>query len=75
MLVSDSFLSMYIYIGICILKLTKTLMYEFHYNYIKKKYDDSAMLLYMYTDTDFLAYKINTDDFYISILLMMLEII
>ena len=26
------------YIGMCILKLSKILMYEFHYDYIKNKY-------------------------------------
>ena len=35
-------------------------MYEFHYNYIKRKYN--AKLLF--TDTDSLAYEIETDDVY-----------
>jgi len=54
-----------IYLGMCILDLSKTLMYDFHCNYIKNTYRDRAKLLF--TDTDSLAYDIRTDDFYADI--------
>ena len=51
-----------IYLGMSILDLSKTLMYKFHYNYVKPKWEDKSELLF--TDTDSLCYKIQTEDAY-----------
>ena len=40
-----------IYLGMSILNVSQTLMYDFWYHYIKPKYQDNAKLCYM--DTDF----------------------
>ena len=58
-------LSKPIYLGQSILDLSKTSMYDFHYDYVKPKYGDSARLLF--TDTDSLCYEIKTDNFYENI--------
>ena len=50
------------YIGMCILELSKVLMYKFHYDYIKNKYDNKSKLFF--TDNDSLLYEIKTEDAY-----------
>ena len=50
------------YIGICILKLSKMLMYKFHYYCIKIKYDNKSKVLF--TDTDISINEIKTEDVY-----------
>ena len=52
-------------LGMIILDLSKSLMYDFHCNYIKTKYGDKTKLLF--TDTDYIAYEIKTKDFYKNI--------
>jgi len=47
------------YVRMCISDLSKTLMHEFHYNYIKKKYTDCQLL---FTDTDSCFYHIKTNN-------------
>ena len=54
------------YLGMSILDISKTLMYEFHYGYMKPKYGDKVKLLF--TDTDSFMYLIETEDFYEDIL-------
>ena len=44
------------YVSMCILNLSKVLMYEFHFDYIKNKYGNNSRLLF--TDTDNLMSKI-----------------
>ena len=54
-----------VYLGLSILALSKILMYEFWYDYVKPKYDEKAKLCYMDTDS-FIVY-IKTDDTYKNI--------
>ena len=54
-----------VYLSQAILDLSKTIMYEFHYNYMIPKYGDRLKLCYM--DTDSLIFSIKTEDFYSDI--------
>ena len=58
MLKQHLYLNRSIYVGFTILDVSNTLMYDFHCNYIKKKYGASSQLLL--TDTDSLCYNIST---------------
>ena len=51
-----------VYVGMSILDLSKTLMYDFYYGQLKNQYGDRCQLLY--TDTDSLLLEIQTKDVY-----------
>ena len=51
-----------IYLGLSILEISKTLMYEFWYDYMKPKYNNDVKLCYM--DTDSFIMNIKTNDIY-----------
>ena len=51
-----------LYLGMSILDISKALMYEFWYDYLKPKYGDKSKLCY--TDTDSLIIHIITEDFF-----------
>lgn len=52
-----------IYIGQAVLDISKTIMYNFHYIYIKRKFGDRAQLCF--TDTDSFLYDIKSVDVYV----------
>ena len=52
-----------VYLEQAILDLSKIIMYEFHYDYMKRKYSEESLKL-CYMATDSLVYKIKTKDFY-----------
>ena len=49
-----------IYVGFTVLELSKWLMYDFHYNFIKKNVGANLLL----SDTDSLTYEIKSEDVY-----------
>ena len=51
-----------VHLGLPILDISKTLMYQFWYDYIKPKYQNNAKLCYM--DTDSFIIHIKTENFY-----------
>ena len=54
-----------VYLGLSILDLSKTIKYEFWYDYVKPKYCENAILCYM--DTDSIIVQVKTYDIYIDI--------
>ena len=58
-----------IYLGTSILDISKILMYEFWYDYIKPKYGDRAKLCY--ADTDSFVIYITTKDFFEDIAMVL----
>ena len=51
-----------VYLGLSLLEFSKTLMYEFWYNFIKPKYQQNGKLCYM--DTESIKINIKTEDVY-----------
>src|SRR5215469_5589586 len=51
-----------IYVGMCILDISKTCLYEFHYEYMIPMFRDHCKI--MYTNTDSLIYNIECNDIY-----------
>ena len=58
-----------VYLGLSIPEISKTLMYEFWYEYIKLKYQDNVKFCYM--DTDSFIIYIKTKDFYKDLKMML----
>ncbi|XP_071579074.1 uncharacterized protein [Temnothorax nylanderi] len=51
-----------VYVGMCILEISKTRLYEFHYDYMSPLYRDRCRILY--TDTDSLIYSLECENAY-----------
>ena len=58
-----------VYLGLSIFEISKTLMYEFWYDYIEQKYQSKAKLCYM--DIDSFIIQIKAEDFYQGIAMML----
>ena len=55
-------MNMPVYLGLSILDLSKIIMYEFWYDYVKPRYGKDAKLCYM--DTDSFIVHVKADDIY-----------
>ncbi|KAJ8909678.1 hypothetical protein NQ315_011382 [Exocentrus adspersus] len=55
-----------LYVGLCILDISKTCVYDFHYNFMLKNLGNNCKLLY--TDTDSLVYQITCNDVYTEVI-------
>ena len=53
-----------IYVGFTVLELSKLHINDFHYNHMKVKYSHANQLRLLFTDTDSLAYAVQTDGIY-----------
>ena len=51
-----------VYVGFTILELSKWLMYDFHYNFIKKNFDANLL----FTDPESVIYEIKSKDVYVE---------
>ena len=51
-----------VYVGVSLVDIRKTVIYEFQYDYAKPKYDENVKLCYM--DTDSFTVHVKTDDIY-----------
>lgn len=51
-----------IYVGMCILDISKTYLYEFHHEYMSSLHGQNCKIMYTYTDS--LIYHIQCEDIY-----------
>ena len=59
---TEIFLNKPVYLALSILELSKILIYDFWYDFVKPKYDEKVKLCYM--DTGSIIVYIKTDDIY-----------